>query len=105
MHSSPKKYELDFFDALIFEQGLRIKRILFDKELDTMLLLLNNGKVIQQSLSRYDKLAHATQDELEDCKLTQGGIHWNKLDEDISLRSILKEDYQRQVAPPVSTPS
>lgn len=105
MHSSNSKYGLDFFDALIFEQGLRIKRILFDKDLDTMLLLLNNGKVIQQALSRYNKLAQASQEELEDFTLTQGGIHWIKLDEDISLRSILKEDYHRQVAPTISTPS
>ena len=33
----------DAFDILIFEKGLRIKNVMIDKDLDLMLVVLNNA--------------------------------------------------------------
>ncbi len=87
-----KKWELDVIDKMIFEDGLGIEAIYFNKKLDLMIVLLNNKRIITKHISTYSLLAKASEKDLLLYKISRTGIHWPKLDEDISLRSFLKSE-------------
>lgn len=86
--------EADPIDHLIYGQGLTIKVIHFHADLDLMLIVLSNGKVLRRSISASERLASGTQDQLEHYELIGKGtgIHWPELDEDLSLRGFLQEE-------------
>jgi hypothetical protein len=87
------KRATDPFDRLIFEKGLRVKQILIDKNLNTMLILLNNAKALQVPIDYFARLKNATQDDLNKWELTGNGtgIRWANIDEDLSLKGLIKE--------------
>lgn len=82
----------DEFEQLIFEKGLRIEAVYCHKHLDLLLVLLNNKRTINLAISDFERLKHAGKAQLINLKLIADstGIHWPDLDEDISLKSILK---------------
>jgi len=82
--------ELDAIDQLIFREGLRIKAIWFDEDLDLIVVLLNNKRLIQQPISDFKRLKKATPDQLRNYENDGIGIHWPDVDEDLSLRGFLK---------------
>lgn len=86
------KWALDTLDNLIINQGLRIKDLYFDKELDLMLVILNNRKILTRSISNYKLLKNASLTALKTYELSKTGIHWPDLDEDLSLRGFLEEE-------------
>ena len=81
------------FDILIFEKGLRIKNLIIDKSLDLIVLILNNGKIIQSKISYYQRLKEATQEQLSKWTLISNGIgiHWEEPDEDLSLKGLIQD--------------
>lgn len=83
----------DPLDKLIFEQGLRIKKLFFDTELDLMLVLLTNGRVLNLKLSGFSRLQHATPEQLAAYELETGGtaVSWESLNEDLSVRGFIKQ--------------
>jgi len=83
----------DPIDILIFEKGLRIKTLFIEKELDLLLVILNNGNLIKSRISVFDKLSNASQEDLLLWKLRNegAGVSWTQLDEDLSLYGFLKE--------------
>jgi hypothetical protein len=83
----------DPLDKLIFEQGLGIKRLFFDTELDLMLVLLTNGRVLNLKLSGFKGLKRATPEQLLDYTLEHAGVgvRWDALDEDLSVRGFIKQ--------------
>ena len=83
----------DLLDKLIFEQGLRIKKLFFDVELDLMLVLLTNGRVLNLKLSGFARLRKATADQLANYELEDEGtaVSWTSLDEDLSVRGFIKQ--------------
>ncbi len=83
----------DPFDILIFEKGLRINKLIIDKKLDLLVFILNNGKLIQSKISYYPRLNAASTDQLNKWHLiSQGiGIHWEELDEDLSIKGFIKD--------------
>ncbi len=88
------KRATDPFDKLIFEQGLRAKQVLLvDINLDTLVVLLNNGVILKVALSNYHILKNATQLQLNQWELIADGIgiRWNELDEDLSIKGLIKE--------------
>jgi hypothetical protein len=87
------KRAADPFDRLIFEKGLRVKQIMIDKNLNTMLILLNNGKALQVPVNYFARLKNATQNDLNKWELTGNGtgIRWKTIDEDLSLKGLIKE--------------
>ena len=91
--SSSDKKSKDPFDILIFEKGLRIKKVIIDKNLDLLVLILNNGKLIQSKISYWPALKAASPEQLNKRTLiSQGiGIHWKELDEDLSLKGFIKD--------------
>ena len=80
----------DPLDQLIFEEGLRIQRVWFDRTLDLIVVLLNNKKVLKRPLSDFKRLANATEEQLHHFENDGIGIHWPDVDEDLSLRGFLK---------------
>ena len=84
------KRATDPLDLMIFEGGLRIKSIWFDRELDLIIVLLNSKKLIQRPLSDFPRLAGASPEQLRDYDNDGIGIHWPQVDEDLSLRGFLK---------------
>ena len=81
---------LDAIDQLIYEHGLRIRQLYFDKELDLMLIVLNNRKVIKRSISDFKQLGEATEKQLNHFENDGTGVHWPDVDEDLSLRGFLQ---------------
>lgn len=84
------KERFDPIDRMIFEGGLRIQKLFFDVDMDLMLIVLNNKKVLQESISKFKLLRGATQSQLEQYEISRTGVHWPELDEDLSLRGFLK---------------
>ena len=86
------KHSKDPFDKLIFEKNLRSKQLIIEKELDVMIVLFNNGAVLQMRISDYPKLKRATVKQLQQWTFTGGGvgIRWELLDEDLSIKGFIK---------------
>ncbi len=87
-----RKKSKDPFDILIHEKGLRINNLLIDKKLDLIVIVLNNGKVLQSHISFYKRLKSATQEQLNSWRLISGGVGvcWDDLDEDLSIKGFIK---------------
>lgn len=84
-HSNP-----DAIDQLITENDLKIQGVHFYLQLDMMLVVLSSKKVLKRNISNFEKLKMASLSDLESYELSPMGIHWPKLDEDLSLRGFLK---------------
>jgi hypothetical protein len=83
----------DPLDKLIFEQGLRIKKLFFDTDLDLMLVVLTNGRVLNLKLASFTRLQHATPEQLIAYELDDDGmaVSWESLNEDLSVRGFIKQ--------------
>lgn len=88
------KNNYDALESVIFEEGLRIKAIHFHTDMDLMLVVLNNKKILKRSIFNSPKLKKASSDQLNNYRLISNGIgiHWPDLDEDLSLKEFLKEE-------------
>ena len=64
-------------------------KIWFDKE--SMWLLLNDGRQLSVPLAYFPRLLKATPAQRKNYELSGGGtgIHWEELDEDISMAGLL----------------
>jgi hypothetical protein len=56
---------------------------------DTLVVTLKDGRVISTPLAWYLRLAQATPQELSQVELGAWGLHWEDLDEDLSIRGML----------------
>jgi hypothetical protein len=56
-----------------------------------IVVFLADGRTISVPISWYPRLSHAHANDLSECRITGRGkgIHWPKLDEDISVENIL----------------
>jgi hypothetical protein len=95
MNTSDKitnKKATDPFDKLIFEYKLRAKQLVIDKDLNLIIVVFNNGKLIKLQLSDYPKLKKASKKQLNNWSLIGGGIgiRWDELDEDLSIKGFIK---------------
>ena len=90
--STDLQWHLDEIDKMIFESGLKIISVFFNKELDVMLVLLSNRKIIESKISITPTLARASEQQLKNYQVSRTGIHWPALDEDLSLRGFLKQE-------------
>lgn len=85
----------DPLEQIIFEQDLRIVGVHCYANLDLILIVLNNKRVLQRKISTSTLLSKATPEQLQNLQLISGGIgiHWPDVDEDISLKGLLKEEF------------
>ena len=88
------KNNYDALENVIFEGGLRIKAVHFHADMDLMLIVLNNKRVMRRSLSSFPRLQKAQLSQLNNYRLIAKGtgINWPDLDEDLSLKGFLKEE-------------
>ena len=58
---------------------------------DTLSVDLSDGRSLSVPLAWYPRLLHGSVEERDDYRFIAGGsgIHWNQLDEDISLKNLL----------------
>ena len=55
----------------------------------TMSVELDDGRTITVPLAWYPRLIGAKRDQLEAFELSPGGVHWDELDEDISVEGMM----------------
>ncbi|KAE9525714.1 DUF2442 domain-containing protein [Testudinibacter aquarius] len=63
------------------------KNVRFDEH--TMWVELNDARTIGVPLAWFPKLLQASQEELSCYELSRRGIHWERLNEDISVEGLL----------------
>ncbi|MBF0105487.1 MAG: DUF2442 domain-containing protein [Deltaproteobacteria bacterium] len=65
------------------------KNVTFDK--NTMWVELNDGRVLGVPLAYFPRLLNATEKERKNYEMSGNGIgiHWNELNEDISVKGLL----------------
>ncbi|HMN06048.1 MAG TPA: DUF2442 domain-containing protein [Flavobacteriales bacterium] len=88
----------DPIEAMILKEGLRIADVHPYKELDLLAIVLNSGDLLQARLSDFERLRKASSAQLRDWRLIGGGIgiHWEALDEDLSLRGFIRDGVQQE---------
>lgn len=99
MNTSENK-NFDSLEHLIFEEGLKIIKVEAHKELDLILIFLNTSAIFKQKLSNYSRLKNASQGDLNKYELIAGGtgIHWKRLDEDLSLKGFLRDELKNMAS-------
>ena len=60
-----------------------------DFDSDQMWVHLNDGRIIGVPLAWYPRLLHVSTDDLAKVWISPSGLHWDELDEDISIAGIL----------------
>ena len=63
------------------------KSVWFDD--NSMWVELVDGRTLGISLAWFPRLLHATPEQRQNFELTVSGIHWDELDEDISVAGLL----------------
>ncbi len=56
---------------------------------DSMWVHLTDGRVIGVPLAWFPRLLHSTTDQREQVRISTRGLHWEALDEDISIAGLL----------------
>lgn len=92
----------DVIDQMIIENNLQIEGLSFYPQIDLMLVVLNNKKVLKSDLSKFKRLESATLAQLENYEISPMGVHWPELDEDISLKGLLKYELAFSDSPQVA---
>ena len=62
-------------------------RVHFDE--DSMWVDLSDGRVIGVPLAWFPRLLHSTAEQREQVRISSRGLHWEALDEDISIAGLL----------------
>jgi hypothetical protein len=62
-------------------------RVSFDN--DNMWLELSDGRTLGVPLAWFPRLLHANREEREKCVISRRGLHWENLDEDISIAGLI----------------
>lgn len=71
------------------EVEARTRKVWFDEE--NLWLLLYDGRQLSVPLSFFPRLLHATAEQRANLTISGGGtgLHWDEIDEDISVRGLL----------------
>ena len=56
---------------------------------DSMWVELSDGRVVGVPLTWFPRLLHSTPEQREDFRISARGLHWEVLDEDISIAGLL----------------
>lgn len=89
---------IDPIERMILREGLRIADVHPYKKLDLLAIVLNSGDVLQARLSDLETLHKASAAQLKKWRLIGGGIgiHWEALNEDLSLRGFIRDSAQQE---------
>jgi hypothetical protein len=61
--------------------------VTFDE--DNMWVVLSDGRTLGVPLAWFPRLLHATAEQREQVRISSRGLHWEALDEDISIAGLL----------------
>jgi hypothetical protein len=67
--------------------SVRATRVHFDP--DSMWVDLSDGRIIGVPLAWFPRLLHSTAEQREQVRISSRGLHWEALDEDISIAGLL----------------
>jgi len=67
--------------------SVKATRVHFDQ--DSMWVDLSDGRVVAVPLAWFPRLLHATAEQREQFRISSRGLHWEALDEDISIAGLL----------------
>lgn len=67
--------------------SISAKAVRFDE--DCMWVELNDGRILGVPLAWFPRLLHATAQQRADVEISLRGLHWDDLDEDISVAGLL----------------
>ena len=67
--------------------SVKATRVHFDQ--DSMWVDLSDGRIVGVPLAWFPCLLHATAEQREQLRISSRGLHWEALDEDISLAGLL----------------
>ena len=83
---------MNFTGMKTVKTDIKIKEVLFRDE--KVFFSLEDGREIGAPLKWYPKLYKATEEELLDYTISPGGygVHWNRVDEDLSAYGMLTLD-------------
>jgi hypothetical protein len=76
------------------------KAVRFDD--DQLWVDLVDGRTIGVPLAWFPRLLHATPAQRLRCEISPGGLHWEELDEDISIAGLLAGRRDRSRHPPAA---
>ena len=62
-------------------------RVRFDE--DSMWVELSDGRTLGVPLAWFPRLLHGTSEQREEVRISSRGLHWESLDEDISVSALL----------------
>lgn len=98
---------MDPIETLILREGLRIVDVHPYKELDLLAVVLNSGAILQARIPDFERLKKATDAQLKEWRLIGGGIgiHWESVDEDLSLRGFIRDAAQQEALHRLTTGS
>ena len=91
--------QFDSLESVITAVQLKINHIDFNYDAHAMLVHLNTGKLIECSINLTPVLQQATKEQLLNYTIIANGtgIHWPMLDEDVSLKSLLRIAIEKQI--------
>lgn len=69
------------------DSSVRATRVHFDQ--DSMWVDLSDGRIIGVPLVWFPRLLHGAPEQREQLRITSRGLHWDSLDEDISVAGLL----------------
>ena len=61
---------------------------------DSMWVTLEDGRTIGVPLAWFPRLLHATPAARQDFFLSPGGIHWDEIDEDVAVATLLTDRWE-----------
>ena len=67
--------------------SVKATRVHFDQ--DSMWVDLSDGRIVGVPLAWFPRLLHATAEQREQLRISSRGLHWEALDEDISVAGLL----------------
>jgi hypothetical protein len=67
--------------------SVKATRVHFDQ--DSMWVDLSDGRIVGVPLAWFPRLLHATPEQREQFRISSRGLHWEALDEDISIAGLL----------------
>lgn len=75
----------------------RATRVHFDQ--DSMWVDLSDGRIVGVPLAWFPRLLRATAEQREQVRITSRGLHWDALDEDISVAGLLAGEGDQTSSP------
>jgi hypothetical protein len=67
---------------------MKIKDVFFDRE--NLFFKLEDGTIVGNPISWYVRLERATPEQRTNFEISPFGVHWEELDEDISLEGMIR---------------